>query len=108
MGDQAKSSAETTLFNEQALLILMDGDREDAKALLAAAVAEMRDTLEKLRQHINNRNFGGIMLEAINARGLASAMTSRMLEDAADRIVRMASSAISMKPGCPSATCATA
>ena len=90
MDDDAKRSVETELFNEQALLILMDGNREDANALLSAAVAELGDTLEKLRQHINNRNFGGIMLDGINARGLAIAMTSRTLEDAADRVVRMA------------------
>ena len=90
MARQIENSIETELFNERALMILLDDSNDAAKALLDAAIEEMHETLEKMRQHIEDENFSGILVDAVNARGVAGAMMSRLIKDAADKVAAMA------------------
>lgn len=90
MEDRAKTAAETELFDEEALLALMDGNRDDAKAILATGVAEMREMAGRLELSARTNDFAGILLHASNAQGVAGAMCSSMLGGSAQRVARMA------------------
>jgi len=82
--------ADSALFNEQVLLALFEGKRDDATVLLDVAIMEMRLILEKMRRHIKARDFGGMLLDAVNAQGMAGAMASQTIAEFAARAVRMA------------------
>lgn len=90
MKDHAMYSAESELFNEHALLALMDGNRDDAKAILESGVAEMHEIIKRLECGIHSRDMAGIMLASSSAKGIADIMCSSTLRESLCQISRMA------------------
>lgn len=82
--------AEPELFNEERLLFSVDGDREDAKALLDESLAAFRGLLMRMRLHIEVCEFTELILAAANAHGFSVILASEALKRLAERMAKLA------------------
>jgi len=79
------SSANSEIFDESALLSYVDGNKKDAENLLSIALMEMHESLDNMRLHIELEDLNGIIVDAVNVRGVAGAMASHAIYSTAKR-----------------------